>query len=71
MQIPGLCKNFINVDIDLPQNSLLKAQQCDNVVGFLAVYRVCFAMAAFFVLFALIMIKVNSSKDPRSKIQNG
>ncbi|XP_025092546.1 probable serine incorporator isoform X2 [Pomacea canaliculata] len=70
-KIPGLCKNFINVDIDLPQNSLLKAQQCDNVVGFLAVYRVCFAMAAFFVLFALIMIKVNSSKDPRSKIQNG
>nr|KAG5686515.1 hypothetical protein BaRGS_031332 [Batillaria attramentaria] len=28
-------------------------------------------MAAFFVLFAIIMIKVNSSKDPRAKIQNG
>ena len=50
---------------------LLKKQQCDEVVGYLAVYRVCFAMAGFFALFCLIMIKVNSSKDPRAKIQNG
>ncbi|KAK7460364.1 hypothetical protein BaRGS_00038892 [Batillaria attramentaria] len=68
-KIPGLCKDF--VDIDVFDNSVLKKEQCDSVVGFLAVYRVCFAMAAFFVLFAIIMIKVNSSKDPRAKIQNG
>ncbi|KAL8625206.1 hypothetical protein ACOMHN_030839 [Nucella lapillus] len=68
-KIPGLCKNF--VDIGTYDTKILHDQQCDNVVGFLAVYRVCFAMAAFFVLFALIMIRVTSSKDPRSKIQNG
>lgn len=44
---------------------------CDVIVGYLAVYRVCFAMACFFFLMAVIMIKVESSKDPRAKIQNG
>lgn len=68
-KIPGLCKNF--VEIDVWNNQILRAEQCDSVVGFLAVYRVCFAMAAFFILFAIIMIKVNSSRDPRAKIQNG
>ncbi|CAG5130432.1 unnamed protein product, partial [Candidula unifasciata] len=62
--IPGLCKGFFGHEV-------LNHEQCDNVVGFLAVYRVCFAMAMFFLLFCVIMIKVNSSKDPRSKIQNG
>ncbi|XP_052763059.1 probable serine incorporator isoform X2 [Mya arenaria] len=74
--IPGLCKNFVSVDLGPgmsweKDSSLLKSQQCDNVVGYLAVYRVCFSMAAFFLLFCVLMIKVNSSKDPRSKIQNG
>ena len=68
-QIPGLCKDFISSTLyDDPGQ---RAAQCDSVVGFLAVYRVCFAMAAFFILFSIIMIKVNSSKDPRAKIQNG
>lgn len=68
-EIPGLCKGFVPAEVWNSQ--LLKSQQCDEVVGYLAVYRVCFAMAAFFFLFCLLMIKVNSSKDPRSKIQNG
>lgn len=68
-KVPALCKNF---DVGVYEHGgLLKKQQCDEVVGYLAVYRVCFAMAGFFALFCLIMIKVNSSKDPRSKIQNG
>lgn len=62
--IPWLCKDFLGAQ------PLLK-DKCDKVVGFLAVYRVCFAMAMFFILFCLIMIKVSSSKDPRAKIQNG
>jgi len=45
--------------------------QCDNYVGFAAVYRVCFAMASFFFVFALLMINVKTSKDPRSAVQNG
>lgn len=41
------------------------------MVGHQAVYRMCFAMAAFFFLFLIIMICVRSSRDPRSYIQNG
>ncbi|XP_063833702.1 serine incorporator 1 isoform X2 [Ostrinia nubilalis] len=44
---------------------------CDQAVGYLAVYRICFATCLFFVLMALIMIGVRSSKDPRAGIQNG
>ena len=42
-----------------------------QVIGYEAVYRVCFALAMFFFLFCVIMIKVQTSKDPRAKIQNG
>jgi hypothetical protein len=45
--------------------------KCENLVGYLAVYRVCFAMAAFFFLLTLIMLKVQTSKDGRAKFQNG
>ncbi|XP_047033283.1 probable serine incorporator isoform X3 [Helicoverpa zea] len=44
---------------------------CDKAVGYLAVYRICFAACLFFVLMALITIGVKSSKDPRAGIQNG
>ncbi|XP_059172902.1 serine incorporator 3-like isoform X2 [Physella acuta] len=69
--IPGLCKDFFKNDYIDTSSSVFSNDQCNNVVGFLAVYRVCFAMAMFFLLFCILMIKVNSSKDPRSKIQNG
>ncbi|XP_041360853.1 serine incorporator 3-like [Gigantopelta aegis] len=71
-KIPGLCKDFIgDVGGSGVSFQIAAKQQCDEFVGYLSVYRVCFAMAAFFFLFCLIMIKVNSSKDPRSGIQNG
>jgi len=63
-QIPVLCKGIDH----LHEKEVL---DCKNVVGYLAVYRVCFALCAFFFFFMLLMIKVQSSKDPRSKIQNG
>lgn len=44
---------------------------CEALVGYRAVYRVSFAMAVFFCLFALLMIQVKSSKDPRAAIHNG
>ena len=40
-------------------------------VGYLAVYRVEFAAVCFFLLLAIIMLGVKSSRDPRSSIQNG
>lgn len=46
-------------------------QNCDLLVGHLAVYRMCFAMAAFYFLFMLIMVRVDSTKDCRAGIQNG
>ncbi|XP_022104493.1 serine incorporator 1-like isoform X2 [Acanthaster planci] len=44
---------------------------CQRFGGYLGVYRLCFAMACFFFLFAVIMIKVKTSKDPRAGLHNG
>ncbi|NXU59976.1 SERC2 protein, partial [Turnix velox] len=44
---------------------------CSGFLGHKAVYRMGFAMAAFFFLFAVIMLCVRSSKDPRAAVQNG
>ncbi|KAK9879794.1 hypothetical protein WA026_006854 [Henosepilachna vigintioctopunctata] len=44
---------------------------CNGIVGYLAVYRVCFALCLFFLFMALIMIGVKTSRDPRAGIQNG
>ncbi|XP_073936829.1 serine incorporator 2 isoform X2 [Castor canadensis] len=44
---------------------------CGSLLGFRSVYRMCFATAAFFFLFTLLMICVRSSRDPRAAIQNG
>lgn len=44
---------------------------CEAAVGYMAVYRVCFALSIFFFLMALIMIGVKNSKDHRAGIQNG
>ncbi|XP_068179469.1 serine incorporator 2 [Antennarius striatus] len=64
-KIPGFCKGGASVfGIDNQVN-------CDVIVGFKSVYRMCFAMTCFFFLFFAIMIGVRSSKDPRAAIQNG
>ncbi|XP_023333409.1 serine incorporator 3 [Eurytemora carolleeae] len=44
---------------------------CDVVVGYQAVYRLCLIITIFFTLMAVIMINVKSTSDPRSGIQNG
>ncbi|CAN9504105.1 unnamed protein product [Ophioblennius macclurei] len=61
-KIPGFCQD----------GSIISGSvNCDVVVGYKSVYRMCFAMACFFFLFSVIMIRVRSSKDPRAAIQNG
>ncbi|XP_037026856.1 probable serine incorporator isoform X1 [Bradysia coprophila] len=44
---------------------------CTQAVGYMAVYRICFALVCFFTLMAVITIGASSSKDPRAAIQNG
>jgi len=52
-------------------SSWIPAVECKTAVGYLGVYRLCFIVTIFFLLFSLIMVNVKSSKDPRSGIQNG
>jgi len=62
-KIPALCKQ---------DDAYFKGlANCDLVVGYLAVYRVCFAMTAFFFLMSVLTIYVKTSKDPRGKFHNG
>ncbi|XP_074656134.1 serine incorporator 1-like isoform X2 [Tubulanus polymorphus] len=69
---PGL-RESLNKIPSLCNDNLVhgKLMDCDKIVGYMAVYRICFALTCFFFLFCVLMISVRSSKDPRSKIQNG
>lgn len=44
---------------------------CKNAVGYLAVYRILFAMTMFFITMAVMMVGVKTSRDGRAPIQNG
>ena len=60
-------KNSFGVDTSLPDGVI----DCDKLVGFEAVYRVCAGMIFFYWIFMIIMIGVRNSRDPRAAIQNG
>lgn len=44
---------------------------CQNAIGYLAVYRIGFALTVFFFVMSLLMVGVKSSRDGRAAIQNG
>ena len=50
---------------------LTSKKMCDNLVGYAAVYRICFAMAIFYLLLSIIMFNVTSTNEFRAKIHNG
>ncbi|KAL7827008.1 hypothetical protein AOLI_G00322170 [Acnodon oligacanthus] len=64
-KIPGFCEKGASIP------GFHGKVNCSIIVGYKSVYRMCFAMACFFFLFSMIMIRVRSSKDPRAAIQNG
>ena len=51
--------------------SLTSEEMCDNLVGYGAVYRICFSLALFYAAFALLMLNTTSTKDIRIKLHNG
>ncbi|KAM4871660.1 serine incorporator 2 isoform 2-T2 [Thomomys bottae] len=65
-KLPWVCEDGAQTPVVL-QGPL----DCGSLLGFRAVYRMCFATAAFFFLFTLLMVCVRSSRDPRAAIQNG
>ncbi|KAG5271460.1 hypothetical protein AALO_G00180070 [Alosa alosa] len=64
-KIPGFCQGGTSIP------GLENQVNCDVIVGYKSVYRMCFAMACFFFFFSVLMIRVRSSKDPRAAFQNG
>ncbi|TWW79419.1 serine incorporator 2 [Takifugu flavidus] len=64
-KIPGFCQGGTTIP------GIENQVNCDVIVGYKSVYRMCFAMTCFFFLFCAIMIGVRSSKDPRAAVQNG
>nr|CAG4644009.1 EOG090X07ET [Lepidurus arcticus] len=68
LQHAPFCKGS---DSSLDVFSSTAAFDCSKVVGYLSVYRICFAMSLFFFAMALVMINVKTSNDFRSGIQNG
>lgn len=64
-------KTFSSVSSSLGVNAPAVKVKCADAIGYLAVYRLCFVVTLFFLLMALIMIGVRTSRDPRSGWQNG
>lgn len=65
-QLPWVCDEGTGTTIIMHSHI-----DCGSLLGHRAVYRMCFATAAFFFLFTLLMIYVRSSRDPRAALQNG
>ncbi|XP_076126767.1 serine incorporator 5 [Alosa pseudoharengus] len=52
-------------------DQLSAGANCNDLVGYRAVYKVCFGMACFFFLFCIFTIRVQSSTGCRAAIHNG
>uniref|UniRef100_A0A3Q1GKU9 Serine incorporator 5 n=1 Tax=Acanthochromis polyacanthus TaxID=80966 RepID=A0A3Q1GKU9_9TELE len=46
-------------------------ENCKTLAGYSAVYKMCFGMACFFLLFSIFTIRVNNSQGCRAAIHNG
>uniref|UniRef100_A0A1B0GP01 Uncharacterized protein n=2 Tax=Phlebotomus papatasi TaxID=29031 RepID=A0A1B0GP01_PHLPP len=68
-KVPFCANSTSTTSLVLP--SAYSSIDCSSAVGYLAVYRICFALVCFFILMAVMMVGVRSSNDPRAPIQNG
>ncbi|XP_076606308.1 serine incorporator 3 [Chaetodon auriga] len=66
-RIPGFCEDGARASIP----SLQADVNCEVFVGYKAVYRVCFGMSMWFLMFSILMINIKTSRDPRAAIHNG
>ncbi|KAM4625973.1 serine incorporator 3 [Polymixia lowei] len=66
-RIPGFCEDGAGSSIPGLQADV----NCEIFVGYKAVYRVCFGMSMCFLAFAITMINVKNSRDPRAALHNG
>ncbi|KAM9589801.1 serine incorporator 3 isoform 2-T2 [Trichechus inunguis] len=66
-KIPGFCEEGLKIKMaDIKED-----KDCNVLVGYKAVYRIHFALAIFFFVLFLLMLKVKTSKDPRAAVHNG
>jgi hypothetical protein len=63
--------NFGKSLVGQASNAVIPKLPCADAIGYLAVYRLCFVVAAFFAIMSVLMLGVKSSRDPRGPIQNG
>lgn len=52
-------------------NEMVDSKSCDNLVGYRAVYRVCFGTALFYLVLSGILLGVKSAEEVRGRIHNG
>ncbi|XP_078275160.1 serine incorporator 1-like [Rhinoraja longicauda] len=66
-KIPGFCEDGFGTQLPNVHGVI----NCDILASYKSVYRICFGLAVFFSLFALLLINVKSSRDPRAAVHNG
>ncbi|XP_055508501.1 serine incorporator 1-like [Leucoraja erinacea] len=66
-KIPGFCEDGFGTQLP----NVHGAVNCDVLASYKSVYRICFGLAVFFSIFAVLLINVKSSRDARAAIHNG
>ncbi|XP_053303967.1 serine incorporator 5 [Spea bombifrons] len=68
--VAELMKNHIPYFKDICEH-IQAGEACEKLVGYSAVYKVCFGMASFFLLLFFLTINIKNSRGCRASIHNG
>ncbi|KAM4709741.1 serine incorporator 5 [Discoglossus pictus] len=66
--------DFLNQNVPMYKDicSVIQAGvACEKLVGYSAVYRVCFGMSCFFFIFLILTLNIKNSRGCRAKLHNG